>query len=171
MNLIFLRRFWWVAVLAGVIILLLGVALFFKPDFSQILFIQQSGWLLATLAVVYAAFYFFIYQSEENNTWKQYAFSALGLVVGILIATYAEVLSTAINWVLGGYALWLGIVQLVAAYKATGRAHFSWITGVLSLLLGALMIWNPDFMNLNYLLATYAAMFGAWLIYVGAVNK
>jgi uncharacterized membrane protein HdeD (DUF308 family) len=167
----FLRRFWWLPVVLGIAALVLSIALFTNPDFNTVLFIKQSGWLLAVFALLFAGFYFFVYRGGAGGQWKPYALALVGLVGGILVASYADILSKTVNWVLGGYALWLGVVQLLSAVRANQRAYFSWITGSASIALGLLMLWNPAFMNLTYLMAAYALLFGAWLVYVGVMQR
>jgi uncharacterized membrane protein HdeD (DUF308 family) len=160
-------RFWWILSLAGVLLISLGVAIFTNPDFNKVLFIKQSGLMLAISGLLYAIFYYLIYKAQPGKNIKPYVLSGSIFILGVVIALFAQSLAVVLHYLLSFYALWLGVLQLVIAARGEGKALFSWVSGGLSFLIGILLIWNPDFMELGYLIGAYAVMLGIWLIFRG----
>jgi uncharacterized membrane protein HdeD (DUF308 family) len=165
MNNLSFSRFWWIVGLAGFGMLTLSVAIFTNPEFSKVLFIKQSGFLLTLAGVLYGLFYYLVYKAQPKKNAKPYLLATAIALTGALVAYFSMQLAGVIHYLLSFYAIWLGILQLAIAIRSEGKAFFSWLAGGLSFALGVLLIWNPEFLRLEYVIAFYSGLLGIWMLY------
>lgn len=131
---------WWVVLLEGIIAIIVGLFLLYRPAVTTILLIQILGifWLAGGIISVLGAFIF-----SGNRLWKLLS-GILGIIAGIVILIY-PILSPFI--VLTFFVIFIGVWAIIY-----GAAKFAWalkgggwgmgILGVLTIILGLLLLTN-----------------------------
>jgi uncharacterized membrane protein HdeD (DUF308 family) len=174
-----LTRNWWAFVLRGVVALIIAVLAWLMP----------TGAVLA-LTIVFGAFAFAdgvfglisaVRNIRKGERWGWLAVSGVvGIVTGavVLVAPLVATLVLAV-FLWASIAFWSmasGIFQLVAAVRLRKEiAGEIWLGlgGLISILLGALIVWllftRPveSLMALGWILGLYAAIFGVAMIVLG----
>lgn len=114
------RDNWWLSLVAGILLLGLGVYLAKHPDISVAAFAVLLGWTLLLRGVVDALVGLFY--SPESNQLHWYISGALGIVAGIVIWSYPADSALVFTWVLGLWALVVGAVTLSRSLTARAAA-------------------------------------------------
>jgi uncharacterized membrane protein HdeD (DUF308 family) len=131
---------WWVVLLEGIIAIIVGLFLLYRPAVTTIFLIQILGifWLAGGIISVLGAFVF-----SGNRAWKLLA-GILSIIAGIIILTYPIysplVLLTLFVIIVGVWVIITGIVKLIGGFKGEGWG--TGILGILSIILGLLLLVN-----------------------------
>ncbi len=132
---------WWLVLIEGIVVILLGVLLLMRPAATTIILIQFLGiyWLVTGIFMIISLIW-------DRTAWGWKLLSGiLGIIAGLLIiqnplwSTLFVPATLAI--VLGVIGILIGIFQLIDAFSGGGWG--SGILGVLSILLGFLLITRP----------------------------
>lgn len=115
------RDNWWLSLLAGVLLLGLGVYLAKHPGISVTAFALLVGWTLLLRGVADALVGLFY--SREGGQLRWYITGALGIVAGIVTWSYPADSALVFTWVLGLWALVTGAVTLSRALAARALAE------------------------------------------------
>jgi len=164
------RRTWWVFLVGGIASVVFGVLAFVNP-----------GTALLVLAMFFAAAVlvdgvFSIVGSVQNRDkdgwWIMLLIGLLGLVVGGFALLNPPVSMMAFIFLVAFQAILLGAFLVMLGYKvrkATSREWILYLTGVLSILFGVLVVVNPAAGGLSivYLIAAWAIVIGAFKIFFG----
>lgn len=171
----------WSWILArGVLLILLGVFAVLAPGFA-----------LFTFAVVFAAYSFIDgalslvagirAARHDGRHWGAMVLSGLaGIAVGVLFALFPLVSTVAyallVICLVAGWAAITGVLEIAAAIRLRREIEGEWLlalSGVLSVLLGAALIWllfaDPaaTVLSVAWLIAVYAVISGVALIALG----
>lgn len=178
-NFCSLTKNWWAFILRGVLALIIAVLAWFMP-----------GEAVLALTLVFGAFAFAdgvfgliaaMRQVREGDRWGWLAFSGvLGIVTGIvvlvspLVATFVLALFL---WVsIAFWSVFSGMFEIVTAIRLRKEIEGEvWLglSGIVSVLLGVLIVWflttspGETLLALGWLLAIYAAIFGVTMILLG----
>ena len=131
---------WWVVLLEGVIAIIIGLFLLYRPVVTTILLLQILSifWLAGGIISVLGAFIF-----PENRLWKLLS-GILGIIAGFLILSYPIyspfVVLTFLVIFIGAWAIVTGAVKLAWAFKGGGWGMG--ILGILTIILGLLLLTN-----------------------------
>jgi len=115
------RDNWWLSLLAGVLLLGLGVYLAKHPDISVTAFALLIGWTLLLRGVVDALIGLFYSRDGHQLHW--YITGALGIIAGLLTWSYPADSALVFTWVLGLWALVVGAVTLSRALAIRSLAE------------------------------------------------
>lgn len=174
-----LSKNWWAFVLRGVLALVIAVLAWFMPAEAVL-----------TLALVFGAFAFAdgvfgliaaVRQMREGERWGWLAFSGiLGILTGIvvLVSPFVATLVLAVFlWAsIAFWSVFSGLFEIVTAIRLRKEIEDEvWLglSGIVSVLLGVLIVWflatSPveTLLALGWLLAIYAAIFGVTMILLG----
>jgi uncharacterized membrane protein HdeD (DUF308 family) len=131
---------WWVVLLEGVIAIIVGLFLLYRPAVTTIFLLQILGifWLAGGILSVLGAFIF-----SGNRLWKLLS-GILSIIAGIAILMY-PIYSPFV--VLTFFVIFIGIWAIIsgAAKLAWGLKGGGWgmgILGVLTIVLGLLLLTN-----------------------------
>ena len=158
---------WWLLLLEGIAAVLIGVLLLTETGatlFTLIVFLGVYWLITGVLDLVML----FIDRSQWG--WKLFS-GIVGILAGVIIIRdplWASVLvPTTLVWLLGAAGIVIGIIAIVRAFMGGGWAAA--ILGVLSLLLGGLLLMNTvvSTVVLIYAVAIWAVVGGVMAI-VGA---
>ena len=131
---------WWVVLLEGIIAILIGLFLLYKPAVTTIFLLQILGifWLAEGILSVIGALIF-----SGNRLWKLLS-GILSIIAGILILMYPLysplVILTFFVIFIGVWAIINGVVKIAMALKGGGWG--TGIIGVLTIILGLLLLTN-----------------------------
>jgi uncharacterized membrane protein HdeD (DUF308 family) len=132
---------WWLLLLEGIVVLVLGVLLITNPAATTAVLVQVLGiyWLIAGIFRIIS-----IFLDSEMWGWKLFI-GVVGILAGVLILQH-PIWSTALVpatlvIILGINGLIMGVVELFMAFKGGGWG--AGILGVLSILFGIFLMFNP----------------------------
>ena len=131
---------WWVVLLEGIIAILIGLFLLYKPAVTTIFLVQILGifWLAEGILSVIGALIF-----SGNRLWKLLS-GILSIIAGVLILMYPIyspfIVLTFFVIFIGVWAIINGIVKIALALKGGGWG--TGIIGVLTIILGLLLLTN-----------------------------
>ena len=113
------HRYWWVVLLEGLIGVALGIVTIVWPQITTVvLLLLIAGWAIATgILQIIAAI---ILRQEMTGEWLLIGSGVFALVLGILLAIQPRAGAIALVWLLGAYAILVGIVLLLLALRLRG---------------------------------------------------
>ena len=131
---------WWVILIEGIILLLVGVLMLASPDMSSLVLVQFLGfyWLIAGIFNLISIFW-----DKTEWGWKLIA-GILGIIAGLIVvrhplwAPFAVGASLVI--IMGVFGLIMGGIGLYQAFKGAGWEPG--ILGAVSLLFGLMLLGN-----------------------------
>ncbi|AKB43979.1 putative membrane protein [Methanosarcina vacuolata Z-761] len=131
---------WWVVLLEGIIAILVGLFLLYRPAGTTVFLVQILGifWLAEGILSVIGALIF-----SGNRVWKLLS-GILSIIAGVVILTYPIyspfIVLTLFVIFIGVWAIINGVVKIVLALKGGGWGIG--IIGVLTIILGLLLLTN-----------------------------
>jgi len=158
---------WWVSLITGIAMIILGLLLLSAPGSTSVIIIQFLGiyWLVDGIIRLVT-----IFIDHSGWGWKLFM-GILGILAGLVVIQHpiwATILvPTTLVYVVGFIGIILGIVQVVSAFRGAG-----WGTGVLgaiSIIFGLMIIMNPlpSTIALPFVLGFFA-IFGGIMALVAA---
>lgn len=158
------RRTWWVFLIGGLASLVFGILAFVKPGIALLVLAT----FFAAAILVDGAFNILgaIQNREKDAWWVMLLIGILGVGVGGYALMNPPVSMLAFVFIVALQAIVLGVFLLMLGYrvrKATSREWILYVTGVLSVLFGTLVVARPAAGSLTivYLVASWAIVIGA----------
>jgi len=164
-----LSRNWWATVLRGLLAIAVGILAWTRPE----IFWTSLVLVFAVYAIVDGLFAIAATMTGEPRDRALHLLEGvLGIVVGVIVFLYPDQAGTAIVLLIGLWAAATGIVEIVSAVRLRREIEDEWLlalSGVLSVILGAILILRPQFgqVTTTYVLGTYGLIFGAVLVGLG----
>jgi uncharacterized membrane protein HdeD (DUF308 family) len=163
-------RFWWMVVLRGALLLLLGVAALRWPGATLAVLVLWigAGFLVNGAFALVAAL---AGRDVEGRVWMVIE-GLLGIAAGLVTFMNPGITGVVLLWLLAGWAILSGIVQLAAAIRLRRVIQgelFLGLAGVVAILFGVLLIARPGagLLALAFLLGWFAIFYGIVLIALG----
>jgi uncharacterized membrane protein HdeD (DUF308 family) len=131
---------WWLVLLEGIALLILGGLLLIKPGMTTVIFIQFMGiyWLIAGIFQIIG-----IFLDSSMWGWKLFA-GILGIIAGIIVIQHPVwspvVVASTLIIILGIQGIIYGGIGLYQAFKGAGWG--AGILGALSILFGIYLLAN-----------------------------
>jgi uncharacterized membrane protein HdeD (DUF308 family) len=159
-----LTRNWWTLLLRGVIAILFGFAVLVSPGIAlttMIIFFGVFALVDGVFSVVSSLFSI----GKYERWWATFLGGLLSIAVGVIALMWPGLTALAALWLIAFWAIVTGILQIVAAVQLRKEMDGEWVlglSGVLSLLLGILLAFQPGVgvLSLLWLLGIYAIVFG-----------
>ena len=167
----FNEKHWWQIALRGFLALIFGILVLAWP-----------GVALAILAIIFGAYVFvdgiFTLVAAVNykagagrRTWL-FIRGIAGIVVGLITFFWPAITALALVIIIAAWALVTGVMELIFAFKANQDSAIRWmfaISGILSLILGILLLARPIFgaLVIVWVIGAYAVLAGILLIILG----
>ena len=167
----YLEKNWgWIA-LRGVAGVLFGVATIAMPGITLAVLVMLWG-AYAAVDGVLATVAAFRVRDRGRPLWSLLMSGLLGIVAGVLTFRWPGVTALALLMTMAAWAFVIGVFQIVTAIRLRKVIEGEWalgISGVLSVIFGALMVISPGAGALAVLgiIAAYAVTFGGLLIVLG----
>jgi len=159
---------WGLSSLNGILVLIFGcIAIFFPSLTIKALGIYFAIAILIGGTVLIANA---IRISKFSQSWKLMMFEGvIGILLGVVILSRPDLAATFLMIIIGLWAIFIGAVFLYSYYKSTlhiSLKSFHLITGIISAILGLLIIINPfDSTRIAIvLIGIYAIAYGVFSI-------
>jgi uncharacterized membrane protein HdeD (DUF308 family) len=164
------RKTGWAVALRGILAVIFGIIALRSPNI-----------VAGAFVIVFAIYAFadgimdFVIAGQlgrAGQSWGWYVFEGLvSIALGVIALAYPSVTLLAIVLLVGIRAIVMGIVEVVAAFSWEG-SESRWllgITGVLSIMLGVLLLASPvgGGLALLWMIGVYAIVFGIMLFALG----
>lgn len=164
------RQAGWVVTLRGILAVIFGVIAITRPDVAAGAFVVVfAAYAIADGILDFALA---LQLGRAGQRWGWYLFEGLvTIALGVVALAYPSVTLLAIILLVGIRAIMLGIFELAGAFAWEGLDS-RWllgVTGVLSIVLGVLVLASPGVGGLALLwtIGVYALVFGAMLFVLG----
>lgn len=165
-------RVWWLILLRGIVAVLLGLISLFSPNSTLVAFVIIFG-IYAVIDGV-AAIYMAITSRKEQKLWSWLLIEGvLSILAGIIALVWPGVTLLVIGFIIGFWAVFLGITQISQAMslKREGSSVWGWLlaAGIVVLLWGVFVfIFAPGvgLLTVLWVFGIFALVFGIWMIAV-----
>jgi uncharacterized membrane protein HdeD (DUF308 family) len=157
---------WWVVLLQGIFAIILGLLLLTSPGMTTLVLIQFVGiyWLVAGIFSLVTIFI-------DHTKWGWKLFSGIiGIIAGLLVIQHplwsTVLLPTVLIIILGVEGIIMGFIALFSAFKGGGWG--AGILGVLSILIGSYLVFNPlvGALALPWVIGIFALIGGVFAIVI-----
>ena len=134
---------WWLALLQGVALLIIGVLLFTETAFTLFLLVMFLGvyWLIGGIFDLVG-----VVLDRRQWGWRLFT-GIIGVLAGLAVVRHplwaTVMIPTMLAWLLAAFGIAIGIVTLFRAI--TGAGWGAAIIGVISLALGVILLLHPFF--------------------------
>lgn len=134
--------------IAALVYLILGLILLFFPNLTTSIFCAALGGLLLLYGIITVISYFIRSNSSRDFSFQmELIFGVISAVVGLFFLVKPSVLLSILPFILGVYILIDGLVNLKRGMDMKKLGYVRWnatlILAVVSLVLGAVILWNP----------------------------
>jgi uncharacterized membrane protein HdeD (DUF308 family) len=139
---------WWLVLIEGIAAIIIGILLFLAPQATLELVIQLFGlfWLVDGVLRIASAC------TDPTDRGLKIFVGVIGILAGFTVIRHPLLLAFAMTWMLvvalGGAGVTIGAISLFMAFR--GRGWGAAVLGVLSLLFGLLVLFNPFPANVGW---------------------
>jgi uncharacterized membrane protein HdeD (DUF308 family) len=162
---------WGWIVVRGIVAMLFGVLALLMPGITlTALVLLWGAYVLVDGATALVTA--FRIRDRGRVFWAMLAVGILGLLAGILAFLWPGMTALVLLTFIAAWSLVMGIFQILAAIRLRKDIEHEWllgISGLLSVLFGALMLISPGAgaLAVVWIIGVYAIVFGALLIALG----
>ena len=163
-----LGRVWWLVLLRGLAAILFGILALLWPGVTLVTLVLLWGaWALADGVTALVAGW--KARDGDKPMWQIVLVGLIGIAAGVLTFVMPGVTAIALLVLIAVWAIMSGVFQIVAAIRLRKEIANEWIlilSGALSVVFGALMIYNPGAgaLAVLWLIAWFAIAFGVLLV-------
>ena len=165
-----LSRYWWMVALRGLLLLLFGLAAVLWPGVTLTVLVLWigAGFLVNGVLALAAAL---AGRDVEGRGWLILE-GGLGIGAGILTFLYPGITGLVLLWLVAGWAIVSGMLQIAAAVQFRKVIRGEWmlgLAGVLAIAFGVLLIARPGagLLTLALLIGWFAIFYGVVLVALG----
>jgi uncharacterized membrane protein HdeD (DUF308 family) len=166
-----LAKHWWSILVRGIVALLFALLAFFATGFTLSLLVIFLGVYLV-LDGLFAIIGGLMACCDHKNWWMLLIEGIVSLAAGIFVLLWPEISLVIMLYIVAIWAILTGIFEFIASMTASWAAPgkvFLGTTGVLSIILGVMVVIYPTFSlaAITWLLGIYALVIGVSLIFMG----
>ncbi len=171
MEKIHLDKYWWMIALRGFIAVIFGVLALAWPGLTMEVLVLWFG-IYVFLDGIFAIISSYRAAVHHEKWWLMLLDGVLGVFVGIYAFVAPAAMILILTILIGAWALVTGIFEMAAAFSGPWGSTGKWtlgLAGFFSVLVGALLFWNPlsGALSIVILIGAYATAFGILLIIMG----
>lgn len=155
---------WWLVLLKGVILILLAFLVFSNPMGTLLGLSLFLGIGILITGVIIVIIALAAKNEMENWGWKL-AEGILDIVFGFMLMANPEITAVVIPFMIGFWAIFYGILITIGAFSLKKLDWKLLIFGILTILLGNVIMFNPIFMGI-----TLSIWIGITLLVAGIYN-
>lgn len=160
---------WWLYALRGVAAIVFGVIAFISPAATVLALVLVFG-IYAIVDGVLAVIAAFQMRKIVKPWWAVLLEGLCGILVGIIALVYPVATAGALLLLIAFWAVFTGIMEIVAAIRFREVLTNEWsmiVGGVLSVILGIVLFARPfaGAVGLIWAIGIYAIFFGATMLY------
>jgi uncharacterized membrane protein HdeD (DUF308 family) len=162
-------KYWWVLLVRGIILVLLGIAMFAWPKATLLVFVVLFAAYLFVDGVMSIIQGFSQRRTGEPSGWS-FASGILAIAFGIAVLAWPDTIGKVLMVLIGIWAILAGITGIAAGFRAKQApgSGWAWILalGILALIFGIALIANPaaGILSILWLVAIWAIMSGIVMI-------
>jgi uncharacterized membrane protein HdeD (DUF308 family) len=159
-----LAKKWWVLLLRGIVLIILGILAFASPG-TWVIFVG-SAMLVDGFAMLIAGVGD---QPAGQSRWPLIIVGVLGLIAGLLVLWNPGLAGLTLTWVIAGWAVAVGILEIVAGIALRNEIANEWwlmLTGILAIVFGILVFQNvlAGFLAIAWVFGLFAIAAGIFSI-------
>jgi len=165
-----LSRYWWMIALRGLLLLLFGLAAIAWPGVTLTVLVLWigAGFMVNGAFVLGAAI---VGRDVQGRGWLLLD-GLLGIGAGILTFLYPGITGLVLLWLVAGWAILSGALQIATAVQFRKVIRGEWmlgLAGALAIVFGVLLIARPGvgLLTLALLIGWFALFYGVLLIALG----
>ena len=165
-----LRTLWWLPVLRGVVLLLLGLLMLFHPleTLTAITWVFGIFAVLDGLLILLQAFV----DRAAGVMWWQALGGLIVIALGIVVMVWPEPTVLVLFYLIAGWILAVGLFGIVGSIVLHKRNEAAWFValglGLVNLVIGLLLVLNPQTsLSVVMILTGVFALVGGVLLIVG----
>jgi uncharacterized membrane protein HdeD (DUF308 family) len=169
------RRSWWLPVLRGVVLLVLGLLMLVQPLWSVTALVWIFG-IVALLDGIVAVIQWFANRKEPGAGWFLLS-GLIGIAFGVVVVAWTPETAQILFYLIAGWVLVLGILAIIASvvlYRARDIGWYWVLTfGLINFLFGLLLLTHPQesVTVVVVLLGLFAFVGGVVLVVSGFATK
>jgi uncharacterized membrane protein HdeD (DUF308 family) len=165
------KKHWWQVAVRGFIALLFGIMLLAWPGVSLFIFAILFG-AFAFVDGIFTLVAAVNYKAGAGQRAWLFVRGILGIIVGIITFFWPAITELALVLLIGAWALVAGIMELNFAFRAVRETGAKWlfaVSGILSIILGILLLVSPiaAIIAVIWIIGAYAVIVGIVLIVLG----
>jgi uncharacterized membrane protein HdeD (DUF308 family) len=165
------KKHWWQVAVRGLIALLFGIMLLAWPGVSLFIFAILFG-AFAFVDGIFTLVAAVNYKAGAGQRAWLFVRGILGIIVGIITFFWPAITGLALVLLIGAWALVAGIMELNFAFRAVRETGAKWlfaVSGILSIILGILLLVSPiaAIIAVIWIIGAYAVIVGIVLIVLG----
>jgi|WetSurMetagenome_2_1015567.scaffolds.fasta_scaffold718700_1 uncharacterized membrane protein HdeD (DUF308 family) len=159
-----ITKSWYMILIKGIILTALSFFVLFNPKdtFKIAAFYLGVGFFIMGIILVIKG----LPKRKEGETWNWEILEGIGdLILGFLLIAFPMALAAIIPILMGIWAGFYGIIQIIDSFKAKDNRMLMILVGIVIILLAGVLIFNPLLMGL-----TIAIWLGVLLLVAGVYN-
>jgi uncharacterized membrane protein HdeD (DUF308 family) len=162
-------KYWWVILVRGIILVLLGIAMFAWPQATLTVFVWFFAAYLFVDGIMSIVQGFSERKDGQPSGWS-FAQGILAIAFGIAVLAWPDTIGKVLMIVIGIWAILAGIAGIAAGFrmKQVPGSGWGWFLawGILALVFGIALIANPaaGILSILRLVALWAVMAGVVFI-------
>jgi uncharacterized membrane protein HdeD (DUF308 family) len=165
------KKHWWQVAVRGLIALIFGIMLLAWPGISLFIFAILFG-AFAFVDGIFTLVAAVNYKAGAGRRAWLFVRGILGIIVGIITFFWPAITMLALVLLIGAWALIAGIMELNFAFRAVRETGAKWlfaVSGILSIILGILLLVSPiaAAIAVIWVIGAYAVIVGIVLIVLG----
>jgi uncharacterized membrane protein HdeD (DUF308 family) len=163
-----LARYWWLNLIRGLLALALGILMFSWPAIFTILVLVMFFSAYALVDGIISIVASFAHPKTPHRWWL-FAGGIIGILAAIVIFSQPALATVFLLYFIAFWALFTGIFEIIyaaAQWKTLPGKGWLLVGGILSILIGIMLLSNPIAMVLALIwaIALYLVLFGIVLI-------
>jgi uncharacterized membrane protein HdeD (DUF308 family) len=165
-----MSRYWWVLGLRGALAILFGILILVLPPAVSITSIVTLFGAYAIVDGIFTIMHGFRERATNRGWWAQLLEGFVGIIAGIAAFAYPGVTALVMLYIVAGWAVITGVLEIVAAIRLREEIQGEFwlgLSGLLSVVFGVLLVlMNPinGILTLLWLVAVYAIAFGVMMV-------
>jgi uncharacterized membrane protein HdeD (DUF308 family) len=166
-----LSRNWWAVALRGAFAVLFGILSFAWPEITVVVLVALFGaWALIDGILLLASAW---RRAERGQTWWPLLLEGLlGVAAAAVTFLWPDITALALLFVIGAWAIVTGILEIAAAIamrRVIDNEVWLGLAGIAGILFGVIVLLFPGAgaLGIVWLIATYAIVFGVFLLMLG----
>lgn len=168
MMLRLLSRHWWILGLRGLLAVIFGILALVWPTATIRVVVILFG-IYALIDGLFSLVSALASDERRGGWWLVLIEALVGVAAGVVALVWPQITALAILFLIAGWAILTGILELIAAFRLRKQVEGEWalgLAGVVSIILGLLLAFRPGsgLIAVVWFVGAYAILFGVLLI-------
>lgn len=173
-----MRRYWWLSVVAGVLLILFGIAALFWPGLTLVLYILLFSILMIVWGILVIVDSFSL-MKIDSTWWLELLFGVLALILGVFLAKNPDVSFGVIVILTAASFIARGLIDVLSSLfgekrnDTTGLKIITIIAGVLGIIAGIAILNYPIASGVAFawIAGLYAVLVGTLMVSASVIAR